>query len=95
MEINGLGHIDGPQPIRAPHRAEAIQPQSPTESVQEMDQVDISPEAEMLSMVDRVNDLPEIRTDRVAEIRAQIEAGTYETDEKLDVALGRFLDEVG
>lgn len=95
MEINGLGHIDGPQAIRAPHRAEAIQPQNATESVQASDQVDISPEADALNMVNRVHDLPEIRTDRVAEIRAQIEAGDYETDEKIDVALGRFLDEIG
>jgi flagellar biosynthesis anti-sigma factor FlgM len=95
MEINGLGHIDGPQPIRAPHRAEAIQPQNKAESVQGTDQVDISPEADAVNMVNQIHDLPEIRTDRVAEIRAQIETGAYETDEKLDVALGRFLDEIG
>jgi anti-sigma28 factor (negative regulator of flagellin synthesis) len=57
-----------------------------------MDQVDISPAAEM---VGRVADLPEIRADRVTEIRAQIAAGVYETDAKLDVALGRLLDEIG
>lgn len=95
MEINGLGRIDGPQQIRAPHRAEAIQPQNKTESVQSTDQVDISPEADAVNMVNQIHDLPEIRTERVAEIRAQIEAGAYETDEKLDVALGRFLDEIG
>jgi hypothetical protein len=33
--------------------------------------------------------------DRVNEIRAQIAAGTYETDEKLDIAVGRLLDEIG
>ena len=36
-----------------------------------------------------------VRAERVEEIRAQIEAGTYETDEKLDLALGRLLDERG
>jgi negative regulator of flagellin synthesis FlgM len=55
------------------------------------DQIDISPEAEMVS---KVNDLPEVRADRIAEIRQQIESGTYETEAKLDVAVGRLLDEM-
>ena len=65
------------------------------------DQVDISTEAELNSqIVELVNqleiqDLPEIRTDRVAQIREAIEAGTYETQEKLDIAIDRLLDEIG
>jgi hypothetical protein len=31
----------------------------------------------------------------VAEIRAQLASGIYETDAKLDVAIGRLLDEIG
>ncbi len=46
-------------------------------------------------MVSRIRDLPDIRHDLVARIRGEIEAGTYETDEKLDVALGRLLEEFG
>lgn len=93
MEINGLGHIDGPQPIRAPHRAESAESIEPTntESISFEDRIEFSTEAEMLS---RIDDLPEIRTDRVADIRAQIEAGVYETDEKLEVSIGRLLDEI-
>jgi negative regulator of flagellin synthesis FlgM len=45
-------------------------------------------------MVSRVRDLPDIRADRVAEIRAAIEEGVYETDEKLELAVGRLLDEI-
>ena len=36
-----------------------------------------------------------IRTDRVAQIRQAIEAGTYETQDKLDIAIDRLLDEIG
>jgi anti-sigma28 factor (negative regulator of flagellin synthesis) len=36
----------------------------------------------------------DIRTDKVAEIRAQIEAGTYETDDKLDIASDKLLDDL-
>ena len=90
MEIYGPSQVQGPQSIKATQR---LQP-TPNEAAVDntpVDQVDISPEAELVS---QVNDLPEIRADRVAEIRAQIEAGTYETDEKLDVAVGRLLDEI-
>ena len=92
MEIYGPGRIDGPQSVRAPHQARSIEPNTSVDSLQGMDQIDISPEAELVS---RVGEIPDMRTDRVDEIRAQIEAGTYETDEKLDVAVGRLLDEIG
>lgn len=36
----------------------------------------------------------DIRTDKVAGIKSQIEAGTYEDDKKLDVAVSRLLDEL-
>jgi anti-sigma28 factor (negative regulator of flagellin synthesis) len=36
----------------------------------------------------------EIRADKVAQIRSQIDAGTYETDDKLDAAADRLLDDL-
>lgn len=91
MEIYGPGRIDGPQSVRAPHHTRCVEPQS-LDALHVMDQIDISPEAEL---VGRVGEVPDIRADRVAEIRAQIEAGNYETDAKLDIAVGRLLDEIG
>jgi len=35
-----------------------------------------------------------VRTDKVAAIKAQIEAGTYEDDHKLNVAIDRLLDDL-
>ncbi|HOA53174.1 MAG TPA: flagellar biosynthesis anti-sigma factor FlgM [Thermogutta sp.] len=49
----------------------------------------------MGQLLDKVHDLPDIRADLVARIRAEIAAGTYETEEKLQVALERLLDEIG
>lgn len=92
MEIFGLGRVDSTQSIRGTQASRAIEPRQSVDSLQGMDQIDISPAAEM---VGRVADLPEIRADRVSEIRAQIAAGIYETDAKLDAALGRLLDEIG
>ncbi len=36
----------------------------------------------------------DIRADKVAQIKAQIEAGAYEDDQKLDVATDRLLDDL-
>jgi negative regulator of flagellin synthesis FlgM len=91
MQIHGPSHIHGPQTINPPHRAHASAPTTASESAQPMDQLDISREADLVS---RAREVPDIRADRVATIRAQIEAGTYETQHKLDVAVGRLLDEL-
>jgi negative regulator of flagellin synthesis FlgM len=39
--------------------------------------------------------VPDVRQARIAAIRAEIAAGTYETADKLDVAVSRLLDEIG
>jgi len=91
MQIHGPYQVHGPQALSAPHRIKAPQSSpSPAES-RGVDQLDISPEADFVS---RVRDLPDIRADRVAQIREQIEAGVYETPDKLDIALNRLLDEI-
>ncbi len=36
----------------------------------------------------------DVRTEKVSSIRAQIEAGTYEDDEKMNVAIDRLLDDL-
>jgi negative regulator of flagellin synthesis FlgM len=92
MQINGPAHLHGPQSISAPHGTKGVQPSATTEAPREADQLDISPQADLVS---RIRDLPDIRADRVASIRAEIESGSYDTDAKLDVALDRLLDEIG
>lgn len=56
------------------------------------DRVEISTTARALSEADATSD---VRTDKVAQIRAAIERGDYETDEKLDVTIDRLLSELG
>jgi negative regulator of flagellin synthesis FlgM len=92
MQIQGTAHIHAAQSINAPHRTAAPQSTPASESMSPVDQLEISHEAELAS---RLQDIPGIRADRVATIRAQIEAGTYETDDKLDLAVSRLLDEIG
>jgi hypothetical protein len=91
MQVNGPSHIHGPQPLRAPHRIRPAEAQPSVDYLYGADQVDISREAELLS---HIHDLPEIRADRVEQIRTELADGVYETDEKLEVAVGRLLDEL-
>ena len=42
-----------------------------------------------------MQNVPDIRQDRVSGSRTQIAQGTYETPQKLDVAVSRLLDEIG
>lgn len=92
MEIYGPAHLHGPQPLGPPHvgRASRSDPAAASEPIR--DELHISDAARAAEMLQGV---PDIRQDRVAEIRAQIAAGTYETPDKLDVALERLLDEIG
>lgn len=98
MQING---INGAQPVDPTNQVESAKATQSTSITNPTDQVEISAEAEFSNQtVDMVNqlqihDLPEIRTDRVAQIRQAIEAGTYETQDKLDIAIDRLLDEIG
>jgi len=40
-------------------------------------------------------EMPEVRKDLVARIKAEIRDGTYETEEKLQVAVKRLMEELG
>jgi flagellar biosynthesis anti-sigma factor FlgM len=54
------------------------------------DRVELSDHARFLATM---RDLPPIRAAKVEAIRAQLEAGTYDVDGKLGVAIDRMVDE--
>lgn len=92
MHIYGPAHLHGAQPVGPPHMNRAAKPSTPSPAGPIQDELTLSDAGQM---VDRVKEMPDIRQDRVNSIRAQIEAGTYETDDKLEIALNRLLDEIG
>ena len=92
MQVYGPAHLHGPQALGAPHSVRASQPAAPTQSSPIKDEVQISDAARL---VEQAQQAPDIRQDRVNAIRAQIAAGTYETQEKLEIAVSRLLDEIG
>ncbi len=92
MQIYGPAHLHGAQPISSPHSSRITNRPSVSEASSIRDELQLSDAGQL---IDKVRDLPEIRQDRVDQIRAQIASGTYETEEKLDIAVGRLLDEIG
>jgi negative regulator of flagellin synthesis FlgM len=90
MNIQGVNLVHAPQGVGGPHRATAAAAPA-SSSLTEVDQLDISPTADLAS---RALDSSNFRADRVAQIRAEIEAGSYDSDEKMNVALDRLLNEI-
>ena len=92
MQVDGPGSVSGSRPIGqakpalAPAKPKAAEPISPR------DEVEIS---EASRMFDQLNQSPEVRAERLAQIKAEIDAGTYETPEKLEAALLKLMGEAG
>jgi anti-sigma28 factor (negative regulator of flagellin synthesis) len=91
MHIYGPSQVHGAQPISGPHSSRAIQPSSTTNTSNVGDRLDIS---EAGQIAGRLADLPEIRADRVRDLRAAILNGSYESQDKLNTAVERLLDEI-
>ena len=54
------------------------------------DRVELSGVSQLMKTLKANN----VRVDKVASVKAQIEAGTYETDDKLKIAADRLLDDL-
>ena len=55
-----------------------------------VDQLEISAEAQMIGQSNG-----DVRADRIADIKAQIASGQYETSAKMDVAMSRLFEAIG
>ncbi len=95
MDVNGTSSISGSMPINKPiaptqattnKEAPAANPISSPK-----DELEISSAGRML---DEMTNESEMRAERLAQIKAAIDDGTYETDEKLDAALNRLLNQI-
>ncbi len=87
MIIDGSGAVQGPHPI-PPSKTPEIRRSSLPQRTPRTDEAQISPEARLLEKLRR---LPPIREEKVEALRQQIAEGTYETQERLQAALERYL----
>lgn len=97
MQIYGPTQVHGAQPINQPHSrmTRPSAPQETTGSAPIRDELHLSAEAQKIGEATSLDDSGEIRTDLVNQIRQQIADGTYDTEDKLEAALDRFIDMLG
>ena len=91
MEVTGPGSVSSSFPIQQPRSASdrpAAVPQPPSTPQDELEISDVAKKLEALA------ESGELRQARLAQIKAAIEAGEYETPEKLEAAVDRLLDEL-
>ena len=87
--IHGIQPPVAPKPIDATDAISAgnnkVMP--PTVS----DVIEISDVAKLAA---KIAELPPVRTELVERVKAEIVAGTYETNEKLDIAVDKLMEEL-
>lgn len=89
MNINGIQPPVAPQPI------EPTGPVGAKGAIHELqnasDVVEISTAGQLAA---KIAELPDIRTDLVERVKAEIAAGTYETPQRLEVTVNRLMEEL-
>jgi negative regulator of flagellin synthesis FlgM len=96
MQVNGPLPSNSSNPIqslRGPVKPAHFYNLSGNRTTGAGDHLTISPEA-LAKMESTGASSSEMRAQKIAEIRAQLAAGTYETAEKLDVAVDRMLQRI-
>jgi anti-sigma28 factor (negative regulator of flagellin synthesis) len=95
--MSGINGVGANTPL---HNVSKVQPQTVNKSIPAnapkalplTDKVQLSHVTQMMATLKAGGD---IRADKVASIRAQLDAGTYETEAKLDQAIDRLIDDLG
>ena len=91
MDVRGLTSARPAMPIERPETTSSPVESAPVGPTSPKDEVEISAVGKMLDDASRT---PGVREQRLAQIKAAIEAGTYETPEKLELALNRMLEQL-
>ncbi len=76
-------------PVNPVSPATAAVPAAPAANVSDV--VEISTVAQLAA---KVHDLPDVRADLVQRVKDEIAAGTYETPERLEIAVSRLMEEL-
>jgi len=91
MEVRGVGSVGGALPADRASPAKPAEQLRAAEALSPTDEVEISA---MGRLLDDASRMPGVREQRLAQIRAEIEAGTYDTPERLEAAVDRMLREL-
>ncbi len=92
MDVRGIGSVPGNVPIRPTTNPPVTRDPAVAKPQFPRDELQISSAGKML---EKASQNPDVRQERLAQIKAAIENGTYDTDEKLQAALNRMFDAMG
>jgi anti-sigma28 factor (negative regulator of flagellin synthesis) len=94
-EISAIGNavVGSVQPVNPTAPTKAVEVTAPALEVDAPSTVDRVEFSEQAQMLEKIQQLPDVRQDRVDAIRNAIANNTYLTDEKVDIALGRLIDD--
>lgn len=90
MEVSGPGNLQGPEPIR-PDRVSRSRVEAPRPAAETGDTAEISDIARLKGLL---ADVPDVRLEKIERLRAEIDSGAYETDEKIQTVIERLLEEL-
>ena len=90
MNVNNVGSSSPVQKIVNNPINKTIQTDAPKQ-LPATDRLELSGVSHLLQALKSNGD---VRTEKVADIKAQIEAGTYDDEKKLDLAVDRLLDDL-
>ena len=90
MDIGRTDAVGGPGSIGGPGKIMRSTPSAAPSGTGSADKVDLSAKAGMIS---KALAMPEVRLERVAEIKKLITLGSFETDARLEGAMKRFMAE--
>ncbi|MDO4586918.1 MAG: flagellar biosynthesis anti-sigma factor FlgM [Planctomycetia bacterium] len=100
MDIYGTHIIHGSQGIAAPHQTGMLKRNVAAETknnVPVKDEVEISTTAQRLSETREMSSTlgqGEIRLDLINRVRSEIASGTYDTPEKMDIAMEKMFNSI-
>ena len=91
MEVQGSGPIRPSNPIQSSRPAPQQETASTAKSMSPQDEIEISDAGRMLDDLSRSSD---VRAERLAQIKAAIDNGTYDTPAKLEAALEKMIGQI-
>jgi len=89
INVNGVQPAGGAGAVEPVGKAISANPAAPSQGI--ADVVEISQAAQLTA---KLQATPAIRADLVEKVKAEIAAGTYETPERLQVAVDRLLKDL-
>ena len=90
--LHGIHGVNAPHGPTAPRGTEQAGTEQASGLSAPHDELQLS---DVGRFVDQARGLPDIRQDRVQDIRSALANGTYGIDSKLDLTVSRLLDEIG